>query len=123
MKMYDLAELKAMAGISDSRTLNKEHSVVVFFKYGKKSLDPLFELDARLDKIISEAGVGEYDWHEIALDGSDGSIYMYGPNAEVLFKTVRPQLEKTLFMKGAIACLRFGGFGCDAPEIEVVLDF
>jgi hypothetical protein len=119
MKTYSLAELKAIAGISESATAADEHSVVVYFNYRLKTLDPLFELDSRLDKLITQAGVGQYDWHEIALEGSEASIYMYGPNAEILFKTVQAELQRTPFMKGAVAHLRFGGIHCDAPEIEV----
>jgi len=102
-------------GISDGC----EQSVVVHFLYGIEELDPLHELEAELRKTIDEAGVGEHDGHEIAMDSTDGFLFMYGPNAEVLFKTVLPILEKTPFMKGAIAKLKFGPSGEDAPEIEV----
>jgi len=94
---------------------SSEHSVIVHFTYFKEDLDALHELDGKLEKTIREAQVGAYDWHEIAMDLSDGSLYMYGPNAENLFKVVKPILEQTDFTKGAIAMLRFGG----AAEIEV----
>jgi hypothetical protein len=53
------------------------------------------------------------------MDLSDGSIYMYGPNAEELFKAVKPTLESTDFMKGAIAVLRFGPVHNNSSEIEI----
>ena len=98
--------------------LRNEHAVIVCFQYGKEDLEPLHSLDSLLDKVIRENNVGQYDWHEIAMDLSDGSIYMYGPNAEELFKAVKPILESTDFMKGAIALLRFGP-ALDSNEIEV----
>lgn len=99
-----------------------EHAVIVHFIYYKDELDPLHELDTRLEKAIRESGVGYYDWHEIAMDDSDGFLYMYGPNAGELFKVVKPILEATDFTRGAVATLRFGPAGCEAKEIEVEIE-
>lgn len=96
-----------------------EHAVIVHFTYYKDNLDPLHALEEKLRQFIAEQKVGEYDGHEIAMDLSDGFLYLYGPNAEVLFKTVKPILEKVDFMKEAIARLRFGSAGSGAAEIEV----
>ncbi len=98
-----------------------KHSVIIQFRYGLEELDPLHQLEMELTKLISEKGVGEYDGHEIAMDLSDGFLYMYGPNAEALFKGVQPLLERTEFMKGAIANLRFGPPEEGVSEIEVKL--
>ena len=102
------------------KTLTKpRHSVIVHFNYGMDELDPLHDLECKLEKVIMENEVGEYDGHEIAMDGSDGFLYMYGFNAETLFKTVKPTLEATEFMKGATAQLRFGPPEDGVMEIEV----
>jgi hypothetical protein len=53
------------------------------------------------------------------MDNSDGFLYMYGKNAETLFKAVKPTLEATDFMQGARAVLTFGPPGEQAPQIEV----
>ncbi|MBO9203379.1 MULTISPECIES: hypothetical protein [Niastella] len=98
---------------SDSNN-TPEHAVVVRFKYGIDDLDALFELEDVLEKVITEKEVGEYDGHEIAMDYSDGTLYMYGPNADNLFKTVQPVLKEIEFMRGAKATLRFG-----RPEVGV----
>jgi hypothetical protein len=100
-------------------SFSKEHSVVIHFMYLKEELDALHELDLKLDKLIREKGVGVYDWHEINLDMTDGTLYMYGPNAEALFKAVKPVLEETDFTKNAVAVLRFGGLRENASVIEV----
>jgi len=96
-----------------------DHSVIIEFYYGLQGLTPLHDLDRVLEKIIREAQVGEYDWHEINMDYSDGRLFMYGPNAENLFKCVKPTLERTDFMKGAIAHLRFGPPEDGVLEIDI----
>jgi hypothetical protein len=62
--------------------------------------------------------VGFYDGHEINLDLSDGSLYMYGFSAEELFKAVKPTLEETDFTRAALAVLRFGAPDDGNNEIE-----
>ncbi|MEM6525639.1 MAG: hypothetical protein AAGF85_01485 [Bacteroidota bacterium] len=99
-----------------------EHAVIVYFDYGIEGLEPIFELGNKLKKIISDSNVREYDGHEIAMDYSDGSLYMYGPNAEVLFKTIKSTLEATEFLKGAKAKLRFGPPEDGVKEIEVEIE-
>lgn len=96
-----------------------EHAVIIRFQYGFEGLEPLYELEEKLEKVINNDKAGEYDGHEIATDYSDGFLYMYGPNAETLFKTIKPILDETSFMKGAIAKLRFGPPEPDVKEIEV----
>jgi hypothetical protein len=98
-----------------------QHAVIIYFNYGMESLDPLFELCDKLERVIEESAVGEFDGHEIAVDGSDGSLYMYGPNAETLFKAVKPALDETAFIKGGVAKLRFGPVGENAYEIDIEL--
>ncbi len=85
-----------------------EHAVVVHFAYGSKDLTKLFALEEELEKAILAAGVGEFDGNEVNVDGSDGYLYMYGPNADSLFAAIKPILEKTPFMRGAKAKLRYG---------------
>lgn len=93
---------------SDSKDKVPKHAVIIHFLYGMDGLEPLHRLEKEINILIDPEGVGEYDGHEIALDYSDGFLYMYGPNAEALFKTVRPLLEQIEFMKGATAKIRFG---------------
>ena len=96
-----------------------EHAVIIYFNYGLEEIDSLYQLGEKLRKIIADNNVGEYDGHEIAMDNSDGTLYMYGPNAEKLFKAVKPVLEKTDFMKGATAILQFGPPSDSVSKIEV----
>ena len=106
---------------SRQKSNDPEHSVIIRFNYGIEGLEALQGLENKLERIITENKVGEYDGHEIALDYSDGFLYMYGPDAEILFKAVKPILETTGFMKGAKAKLRFGPPEDGVKEIEVDL--
>ena len=99
--------------------MTPDHAVIINFYQALESMDKLVELEYKLRSIISEKVVGEYDGHDIALDHSDGTLYMYGPNAEKLFLAIKETLEKTDFMKGATATLRFGPPGDGVKEIDV----
>lgn len=96
----------------------REQSVVIYFNYGIEDDEPFFNLGEKLNQIMEDQNLGEYDGHEMELDNRDGSYYLYGPSAEKIFKAVKPCLEEIPFMKGAIAVLRFGR-GEDAPMLEV----
>ena len=98
-----------------------EQAVIVRFDYGIDGLGALHDLEEKLELAITKKNVGEYDGHEIAMDYSDGFLYMYGPNAEILFQAVLPTLKETSFMKGATAKLRFGPAQEGVKEIEVEL--
>ena len=99
-----------------------EHAVIVSFGYvGSTDLEPLFALERELEAAIAAANTGEYDGNEVAVDGSDGTLYMYGPDADKLFAVVKPALESCRFMKGAVVRLRYGPPGEGVPEREVRL--
>jgi hypothetical protein len=85
-----------------------EQAVIVKFKYGLDDLDPLFALEEKLEEAIGAANVGEYDGHDIAVDLSDGGLYMYGTDADALLAVILPHLRAATFMKGAICTRRYG---------------
>ena len=78
-----------------------EHAVIVRFQYGSTDLGVLLELEEKLEAAIVTAGAGEYDGNEIAADGSHGSLYMYGSDADRLVEVILPILEAAPFMAGA----------------------
>ncbi len=95
-----------------------EDAVIVHFQYGSTDLQPLFALEDRLAAAIDAAGTGQYDGHEIAVDGGDGFLFMYGPNADALFEAVRPILEACDFARGASVILRRVTAGDAETETE-----
>lgn len=93
-----------------------EHAVIVHFKYGSTNLKDLHKLEDKLEKEIAKSAVGEYDGNEIAVDGSDGRLYMYGPDADKLFSAIEKTLKKTKFMEGAEVTKRYGSIEENAKE-------
>ncbi len=85
-----------------------EHAVIVTFEYGLKDLDALFAVEDQLEAAIEQTGVGEYDGNEIAADGSEGTLYMYGPDADALFEAVKDVLRNATCLSIAAATLRYG---------------
>jgi hypothetical protein len=58
----------------------KRDSVIIEFLTNKDELDEfeeLYQLGFKLDKLISECGLGAYDWHEVSIDNSQGCLFMY----------------------------------------------
>ncbi len=99
-----------------------DHAVIVHFDYGSTDLAPLFALEEQLEQAINDAGVGEFDGNEVAVDGSDGSLYMYGPDADRLFATVRPVLERSTAIRNAVATVRYGPPRDDVRSTKVPLN-
>src|SRR5262245_17778014 len=99
-----------------------EHGVIVKFDYlGTTDLAPLFALEEKLEAAINAARVGEFDGNEVAADGSDGVLYMYGPDADRLFEVIRPVLEGCSFMRGAHITLRYGPPSAEVRRREFIL--
>lgn len=94
-----------------------EHAVIVWFDYGLENVVPLQKLCSELDSAIEAAGTGEFDGHEIAVDMSDGSLYMYGPDADVLYGSVISILQTVEFLRGARVVRRYGDVS-DQSAIE-----
>jgi hypothetical protein len=85
-----------------------EHAVIIHFQYGSTDLGALFKAEEQLEAAIAQANAGELDGNEVATDGSDGFIYMYGPDADKLLKAIEPVLASVPFMKGAKITRRYG---------------
>ena len=89
--------------------LKPEHAVIVNFDYGNSTdLTRLFNLEEDLESALDGGLIGEYDGNEIATDGSDGFLYLYGPDADALYNYIRPILLRHPFTNGARIKLRYG---------------
>ena len=99
-----------------------EQAVIVHFAYiGSTDLQPLYELEAQLEARLEVTGAGELDGNEVAADGSDGYLYLYGPDADALFGAIKQTLEACPFMRGAAVRLRYGPPADGVLEHEVQL--
>lgn len=104
------------------QAVSPEQAVIVRFDYGSTDLGPLFKLEKELETAISAEAVGEYDGNEIAADGSDGILFMYGPDADRLFEVVEPILKSAQFMDGATVMKRYGPPEDGVREATVVIE-
>jgi hypothetical protein len=100
-----------------------QHAVIVHFEYDEAAdLQPLFDLEDQLRAAIADAKAGEYDGHEVAVEGaSDARLYIYGPNADRLFEVIRPILAGCPFMGGARVQLLYGEPEDGVPERNILL--
>jgi hypothetical protein len=73
-------------------------------------------MEDQLRGALYDAQVGEYDGKEVADDGSDGYFYMYGPDAEALYRAVSPVLAAAAFTRTATVTLRFGAAKRGTPK-------
>jgi hypothetical protein len=95
-----------------------EHSIIVtFYNFAEKfwndelqPLDPLFDLEDALAERLEGKNVGELDGHEIAMDGSDGFLFLYGPDADALYGIIEPVLRASSVTQGGHATLRYGAY-------------
>ncbi len=106
----------------ESESPEEQAVIVHFFNYGSRDLTRLFALEDELEKAIENSGTGEYDGNEIAVDGSEGCLYLYGPDADSLFSVVKPILEKTPFTNGAHVTKRYGPPQDSSKEAHVVIN-
>ncbi len=97
-----------------------DHAVIVRFNYPEKNLRDLFNLEDRLEDELTVSGDGECDGHELAPHG-DATLFLYGPDADRLFAKVRPILQETPFLRGAVVRLRYGPPEDGVREERVIL--
>jgi hypothetical protein len=98
-----------------------EQAVIAYFDYEGDGLGPLFEIEDHLEAAIIQAKAGEFDGNEMNVKLTDGSLYMYGADAEVLFAVVRPILSSAKCLRNIRVKLRFGPPEDGTPErVEAV---
>ncbi len=98
-----------------------QEAVIVRFAYAGYELGPLFELQHRLEVLVEEGRLGEVDAREVAMDGSESALHLYGPDAEALFAAARGVLDETGFMKGARVTVRCWQSGAKGMKERVVV--
>ena len=113
--------MKLLENIDELPELDLEPKDVVIIQFGSfDGLDEIHKLDEMLYNEIPEQ-IGRHDGHEVAMDDSHGTIFTYGENAETLFKTMQPILNRFDFLNGASVYLEFK-VGKKEP-IEIEFDF
>jgi len=92
-----------------------EQAVLIHF--ANEDLEGSTPLQLALDEFLTNSEVGMFDGNEV---GDDTLVlYLYGPDAELLFRHIEPVLRADEFCRGAKAVIRWGG--PNAPQREVNL--
>lgn len=96
-----------------------EHAVLLHFRLestwpSTQEVDRYHALEERLEEAVKDARAGELDGDEFG--EGECVVFLYGPDAEALWKAVMPVLEKEPFPKGSFAIKRFGGPDCGQEE-------
>lgn len=76
-------------------------AVMVHFDYYPKDAARIHALERRLEGAIKHAGAGELGESELHVDGNDGYLYMFGPDADRLYRATAPILKTSQLMNGA----------------------
>lgn len=91
-----------------------------FAKAGAFDAAPLIQLADHIDGILTTDGLGELDGHEIADDGSVGTIYLYGADARAMYEAVKETLDSSPVTRGGMAFLYFGDVADAATRVEEI---
>src|SRR3954464_8607688 len=101
-----------------------EHCVRIFLKlsedYGtEKEMEAIHELSDALEDAIELHKVGEYDGDEFG--GGECTLYMYGPDADKLYKAIEKPLRKSRLARGGYVLKRYGPPEDGIREVRVDL--
>lgn len=105
----------------DREMVAPDQRVIVQFDDGTPYLSRLFALEDRLEQAITSTGTGKLEGNRVSKDGSNGYLYMRGPDADALFSAVRPTLEAVDFLHGARVLLQYGPSEEETEAVEIVL--
>jgi hypothetical protein len=112
---------KLFGGRNTSKNGPSAQEVEVHFPYGSTNFQYVYALGDEIQAAIAEAKVGEYDGHSLPADGSEGRYFVYGPDAEAIFKVIAPVLEASPLMRGATVTLHFGPRSWRTPKRVIKL--
>jgi hypothetical protein len=99
----------------------QEQSLIIRFLYCYVDLDALHDLEFYLDEFLENNPVGRLDGHEIAMEGVDGLLFLYGPDAQKLFESIKPILLLTPFTSEAEIFIQNGENESECEEIYFIM--
>jgi hypothetical protein len=112
---------KLFGSKNSAKNAPPEQEVEVLFEYGSTNFQYVYALGDQIQLAINEAKVGEYDGHALPADGSEGRYFVYGPDAEAIFKVMEPVLAASPLMSGATVTLHYGPRGWRTPKRVIKL--
>jgi hypothetical protein len=100
---------------SQTPTPTEEQAVLIYVP--NEDLEGSIPLQDNLYELLDKSSVGMFDGNEVG--GGKLVLFLYGPDAELLFRHIEPTLRADEFCKGSKVVIRWGG--PDAPQREVNL--
>jgi hypothetical protein len=94
-----------------------EHAVIVHISNSTDQHIGLDMIEDPLIDAIETAGVGEFDGNEIGPD--EALVFMYGPDADALWRVVEPVLRDANLGPGSYAVQRYGPPGAHEAQIDL----
>lgn len=89
-----------------------EQAVIVHIRLGDRQTaiperyKAVHALEGQLEQAIKDKAVGEFDGDEFGED--ECVLYMYGPNADHLYRAIEPVLKAARLADGGYAVKRYG---------------
>jgi len=95
--------------------------VEIHFAYGSTNFQHVYSFGDVLQHAIADAKVGEYDGHALPADGSEGRYFVFGPDADAIYKVLAPVLQTSPMMRGATVTLIYGPRRRSTPKRVIEL--
>ena len=89
-----------------------EHAVLVHVRLSDEKFGApnertiIASLEERLEARVKAESAGDYDGHEIGMGYC--TLFLYGPDADVLFSAIEPILREGALADGSYAIKRYG---------------
>jgi len=103
--------------MSSLSNIPQEEAVLVHFDDWKGNLEDLETLEDSLSEIIESRSLGEFDGNE--LGPNEATLFMYGPDAERLFKGIETTLRNSLLSSRSRVVIRYGPPGSKEKIIQL----
>ncbi len=104
-----------------SKNGSSRQEVEIFFEYGSTNFQHVYALGDQLHIAVTDAKAGEYDGHEITSGGGECKLFLFGQDAETIFRVITPVLEASPLTRGAIITLLFGPRAWRTPKRVIKL--
>lgn len=117
-RLFLIGSVSSLAAPMAAESLQPEQALTVTTVGVPVTLDEVFAIEDALTQAFAGNSIGVVDGNEIAVDGSEAMIFLYGPDAEAMFTAALPVLRAHRATASARARLRFGDVADTTARVE-----